>query len=472
VEATVETQLGQEAVDLLCELIRLDTSNPPNKELPVQELLAERLGAVGFECELLHAADPERPNLLARLRGDGDGPTLCLLGHADTVPAGDEGQWSFSPWAGDVVDGEVRGRGAQDMKDQVAAEVAACIALAREGWRPKGELLLVCTADEEAGAHVGAKWLCEEHPDKVRADLVINEGGGASFEFEGRRLYTLCVGEKGVWRFRLRAEGKAGHGSVPSLGDNALIKLAPLLERLREQPPPEPTEAGTAFLSGVLERDLTGAGPGELEAALAELRDRAPLLAAYLGEPMLRVTLVPTMASASDKDNVIPGVAEILVDCRVPPGLGEDHVRERIGEFFGHDFRDPGAPGRTLASPASPVADAPWEETSGFILEFQDRNVGNASPAASPLADSIADWVDANDPGAGVVPIVMPGFSDSHWWRKAFGSETTVYGFSPQRDMDLFEASPLVHSADERIKASDVEFAARFYEDITREVLG
>jgi acetylornithine deacetylase/succinyl-diaminopimelate desuccinylase-like protein len=445
-EAAVETGLGEEAVELLCELLRIDTSNPPNKELPVQELLAARLGDAGFECELLAAEDPERPNLVARLRGEEAGPTLCLLGHADTVPA-DASEWSFSPWAGDVVDGEVRGRGAQDMKDQVAAEAAACIALAREGWRPRGELLFVCTADEEAGAREGAKWLCEQHPDKVRADFVINEGGGPVFEFEGRRLYTLCVGEKGVWRFHLRTQGKAGHGSVPSLGDNALLKLAPFLELLREQPPPEPNEAGIAFLSGVLERDLSGAGPDELAAALDEVREPSPLLAAYLAEPMLGLTLVPTMASGSMKDNVIPGSAELLVDCRVPPGLGEQDVRERLSSFFGAALDD-------------------------AEISFTNSVTGNASPAASPLADSIAAWVEANDPGAGVVPIVMPGFSDSHWWRKAFGSATTVYGFAPQRDMSLFEASPLVHSADERVKASDVEFSARFFRDIAVEVLG
>jgi acetylornithine deacetylase/succinyl-diaminopimelate desuccinylase-like protein len=446
VESVTASRLGDEAVELLCELIRIDTSNPPNKERPVQELLAKRLGAVGFECELLAAEDPERPNLIARLRGEGDGPTLCLLGHADTVPA-DASEWSFSPWAGDVVDGEVRGRGAQDMKDQVAAEAAACLTLARDGWRPRGELLFVCTADEEAGALQGAKWLCEEHPEKVRADLVINEGGGPCFEIDGRRLYTLCVGEKGVWRFRLRTHGRAGHGSVPSLGDNALLKLAPLLEMLRDQPPPEPTEAGIAFLSGVLERDLDGAGTDELAAALDEVRERSPLLAAYLAEPMLGVTLVPTMASGSVKDNVIPGSAEVLVDCRVPPGLGEADVRRRLEAFFG-------------------------EKLNGAEITFAHNVTGNASPATSPLADSIAAWVEANDPGAGVVPIVMPGFSDSHWWRKAFGADTTVYGFAPQRDMSLFEASPLVHSADERVKASDVEFAARFYRDIVVEVLG
>ena len=437
--------VGAEAVDLLGELIRIDTSNPPGRERPVQELLAERLGDAGFKCELLAAEDPDRPNLVARLRGDGDGPTLCLLGHADTVPA-DAGEWTFSPWAGDVVDGVVGGRGAQDMPAPGAAAAPACIARAREGWRPAGELLFVCTADEEAGAIVGAKWLCEERPEKVRADFVINEGGGPCFEIEGRRFYTMCVGEKGVWRFHLRTQGKAGHGSVPTLGDNALLKQAPFLERMREQPPPEPTEAGVAFLEGVLDRELGDPAPDELAEALSELRERAPLLAAYLAEPMLGVTLVPTMAVASVKDNVIPAAASVLVDCRVPPGLGESDVRGRLEEFF------------------AAVGDP-------FEIDFAAQVTGNASPPDTPLAAAITSWVGANDPGAGIVPTVMPGFSDSHWWRNAFDS-ATVYGFSPQRDMTLFDAAPLVHSADERIKASDVELAARFFADISREVLG
>ena len=131
------------------------------------------------------------------------------------------------------------------MKGQVAAEVAAAASLGREGWRPRrGDLLVVTTADEEMGAAKGAQWLCREHPDKVRCDFVLNEGGGASFELGGRRFYPLCVGEKGVFRFELRARGAAGHASVPGLGDNALLKLAPFIERLREQPPPEPTPGG------------------------------------------------------------------------------------------------------------------------------------------------------------------------------------------------------------------------------------
>ena len=247
--------LGDEAVALCAELIGFNTVNPPGNEAPAQELLAERLAEAGFECRLLSAEDG-RPNLVADLAGDADGPTLCLLSHVDTVAASPD-EWSFDPWSGEVIDGMIRGRGAQDMKDQVAAEVATATHLAGDGWRPpRGALKVVVTADEEAGANAGAKWLCEEHPDAVRSDLVVNEGGGAAFELQGKRFYTLCVGEKGPFRFTLRARGRAGHGSVPALGDNALLRLAPLIAKLSEQPALETDPAGVAFLEGVLGREL------------------------------------------------------------------------------------------------------------------------------------------------------------------------------------------------------------------------
>jgi acetylornithine deacetylase/succinyl-diaminopimelate desuccinylase-like protein len=433
--------LGGEAVDLLRRLIRIDTANPPGNEREAQELLASELDGAGFECELI-GAEPERPNLVARLRGEAEGPTLCLLGHADTVPA-DPGEWSRDPWGADLADGQVWGRGAQDMKGQVAAEVAAVGALARDGWRPAGgELLLVTTADEERGAVRGAKLLCEEHPDEVRSDLVVNEGGGASFELGGRRLYTLCVGEKGVFRFNLRARGRAGHASVPALGDNALLKLAPLLERLRTQPDREPTPEGLEFLGAVLGERVDAES---LHAALDRLGELDPLLAAFVAEPMLRVTLTPTMVSASEKENVIPSRAQTLVDCRVPPGMDEPEVRRRVEEL--------------LAG------------SGDFEIEFTEHVVGNRSPSSTPLADAILQTLDELDPGAALVPIVMPGFSDSHWFRKAFGA-ATVYGFCPQREMSLAEAGPLIHGADERIDSADVELAAEFYSRLCRRLLG
>jgi acetylornithine deacetylase/succinyl-diaminopimelate desuccinylase-like protein len=404
------------------------------------------LSEAGFACELL-AAGAGRPNLVARLPGEGEGPTLCLLGHVDTVPA-DPSEWSFDPWAGDIVDGEVRGRGAQDMKDQVAAEVAAAVSLAHQGWRPaRGELMVIVTADEETGAAMGARWLCREHPEKVRCDYVLNEGGGVSFEFEGRRVYTLCVGEKGPCRFSIRARGVAGHASLPGLGDNALLKLAPALGRLRQQPPLEPTPEGIAFVSVLTGERIDPNDPHELAGAVERLRDADPEITAYLVDPMLGVTLVPTQASASPKENVIPSRAEVLVDCRVPPGMGREEALERARAVLG-------------------------EAGDGLELEFSgDPVVGNRSPFDSPLADAIRDWLTDADPGAVLAPIVMPGFSDSHWFREAFGS-AIVYGFCPQREIPLPRAVPLVHGADERASVGDVELAERFYLDIVQEVLG
>ncbi len=435
--------LGSEAVDLLSQLIRIDTVNPPGNEGPAQELIAATLGEAGFECELLEA-EPGRPNLIARLTSGADGPVLCFLSHVDTVPANPD-EWSFDPWSGDVRDGFVLGRGGQDMKDQVATEVAAAAHLGRSGWRPaRGELKVIVTADEEMGAHLGARWLCEAEPEKAYADLVVNEGGGAMFELDGRRFYSVAVGEKGVFRFTLRAHGRAGHGSVPSLGDNALLRLAPVLNRLNEQPALEPTPAGMAFLSGVLDREV-GTDPDDLERALDELRSRSPLLAAYLAEPMLRVTLVPTKTSASARDNVIPSVAEAVIDTRVPPGLDETAVRERIAPVLG-------------------------ELPDQVEIEFTETTTGNESPLGTGFEAAVREWLAEADPDATLVPIVMPGFSDSHWFRKAFGS-SVVYGFHPQRELDLFTAAPLVHGADERAAVSDIELAAQFYEWLARRFL-
>jgi len=441
--AVAQPGLGAEAVELLGELIRLDTVNPPGNEHRAQELLSAKLADAGFEVELL-TAEPGRPNLVATLAGEADGRTLALLGHVDTVPA-DADEWSFDPWAGDVVDGMVRGRGSLDMKGQVAAEAAAAISLARNGWRPpRGTLKLILTADEEAGAAAGAAWLCREHPDKVYADLVVNEGGGGAIEIGGKRFYTLCVGEKGVHRFNVRAHGVAGHASTPGVGENALLKLAPAIERFREQPPMHVTEAGLEFLS-IVRGERLAADEAAVETAVERLRALSPQLAALVVEPMLRVTMTPTRARASEKDNVIPSVAEALIDCRTPPGVGADEVRKLATELLG------------------PLADS-------VEIEFVEQVVGNSSPFDTPLAAAIAEWLAEADPDAALVPTVMAGFSDSHWFRKAFEA-TTVYGFCPAREQGMLESWPLVHAADERAAVADVELAASFFADLPQRVL-
>ncbi len=424
------------APELLQRLIRFNTVNPPGNEGEALEYLQGMLDGMGWETELL-ARVPERPNLVARLKGAEPGPNLALISHVDTVPAKPE-EWTHDPWSGDLEDGYIWGRGALDMKDQVAAETAACLTLARSGWRPaKGDLLLVVAADEETGAHFGAQWLCAEQADKVRCEWVLNEGAGEVVDFNGERFFTLAVGEKGTFRFTLVADGVAGHGSLPGVGDNALLKLAEALPRLRNQPPRESTADTDRFLERLL-----GHPPGDLDAALAEVASGDPLVAKLMADPMLGVTLAPTMAAASNRENVIPSRAELVVDCRTPPGMTEPEVLDRINGVLG---------------------EGDWR------IEFNDPVVGNRSDYGGPLAEALEEWVETVEPGVKVLPMVMPGFSDSHWFRMAF--DATVFGFCPQR-MTLPETKPLVHGPDERVTVEDVELMENLFTWLPPRMLG
>src|SRR3954454_16529179 len=378
--------LQQETAVLLQRLIRFKTVNPPGAERECQEHLAGILRDAGFEVELLGRTE-ERPNLVARLRGEQDGLRLVLLSHVDTVLA-DPGDWQRDPWSGEIAGGELWGRGAQDMKNHTAAEVIAAVSLAREGWRPaRGELMVVTTVDEETGGGEGAVWLCENHPDTVRCDYVLNEGGGTVIPFDDTPVYGVCVAEKGVFRFTLTTRGRAGHASMPGVGDNALLKMAPLLEALSEKRPGlDVTDAPRALLAAL---DLDG--DGDAEKGLERLRERDPRLAVFV-EPMLSVTLAPTVISASEKINVLPAAARMQVDCRVPPGHGEETAIRRVREVLGDD---------------------------GYEIEWHEQVVGNGSAVAAPLIDASRGWVEREDPGARVVPTMLPAFTDSRTFRAA-----------------------------------------------------
>jgi acetylornithine deacetylase/succinyl-diaminopimelate desuccinylase-like protein len=430
--------LQRDAVELTQQLIRFDTVNPPGNEQALQNFLQDKLERAGFECVQVAAVDG-RPNLVARLAGRSDGPKLCLLGHADTVLANPE-DWTVDPWSGELRDGCVWGRGALDMKDQVACEVAAAIALTEDGWRPEsGELMIVVTADEEAGATVGAKWLCEQHPELVRCDYVVNEGGGQVLRVGDRSLYGVCVAEKGVFRFTLTTNGRAGHASIPRIADNALTKMAPIIQALgTASHGPLSLEPEVASLVAAL-----GIEASDAEVALTELGRIDPRLAIML-EPLMGVTFSPTMIQASSKVNVIPAHAHLKVDCRVPPGDGEDAVRESL---------------------AGIVGDGDW------TLTFDEHVVGNRSPAESPLMDVIRSFIEREDPGAVVAASGLPGFTDSRWFREAF-PDCVAYGFMPAKTFDLFEATPLIHSADERVPVEDLGMAARFFAELAPAILG
>ncbi len=270
--------------------------------------------------------------------------------------------------------------------------------------------------------------------------MLVNEGGGEVFEYGGRRCYGVCCAEKGVFRFTVATDGVAGHASMPSMGENALLKMAPLLAAAGGAPAELRADRRAARDAA---RDRRGPrGRRRLDRAHARTADE---MLATMFEPMLGVTFTPTRITASEKINVIPSRAELKVDCRVPPGLGEEEVRRGIAEVLG--------------------------EEDGFAIEFTERVVGNRSPMRSRLMDTIATWVAERDPGAEVVPVILPGFTDSRHFREAF-PECVAYGFFPQRHQSMLEAAPLVHAADERIDVRDLAFATDFFVDLATRTLG
>ncbi|WP_037408781.1 M20/M25/M40 family metallo-hydrolase [Candidatus Solirubrobacter pratensis] len=426
-------ELQEETAEVLARLIRFRTVNPPGDERACQEWLAGYLEDAGLTCEL-HAAEPERPNLVARLPG-GDGPTLGYLSHVDTVLA-DPQDWSADPWSAEVRDGFLYGRGAVDMKDQTAAEAVALATLARRNVKLNGEVKLISVVDEETGGTLGAQWLTETLPDAARVDYLLNEGAGAVMPYGDRRLYGVCVAEKGTFRFRVRTTGTAAHASVPGLAENALLKLAPAITALGGAKPGfDLTEATHALLEGL------GEDPRDPQGALDSVARIEPRLAPIL-DAALRVTFAPTIVSAGEKINVIPARAELRVDCRVPPGMGIETARRRLGEVLDGDVD----------------------------VEFTEEVEGNRSPVASPLMDAIRAWVGEHDPGAEAVPTVLPAFTDCRWFRAAF-PDCVAYGFFPQRHQTLYETWPLMHAKDERIDVRDLGFAAGFFHDLPGRLL-
>ncbi|HMB18540.1 MAG TPA: M20/M25/M40 family metallo-hydrolase [Gaiellaceae bacterium] len=417
--------LRDEAAGLLQDLIRLDTVNPPGNETRVAEHLRSYLEANGVACEL-YARVPERANLVARIPGAADGPRLLLLSHTDTVLA-DPGEWQLDPWSGELRDGQVWGRGALDMKGQVAASAVAIASLAREGFEAPGDLIFAACADEEVGVGFGLQWLVEEHPDAVRAEYCINEGGGDRLVLDGRAFYVCSTAEKMSAPFRITVHGRSGHASRPGMADNALVKAAPIVQRLgvfRDEPEVGPEVA--AFLQAVC-----GEVPRPME-AVSVARAVHPL-AGDIVEPLLGTTLAPTEIEASKKRNVIPNRCQITVDCRILPGHTQAEVEAKVADLL---------------------------DGVAYELEWIEAQGGTRSPVDSPLWDVVESFVAEVEPEAQTVPLLLSGFTDSHWVREAFG--TVAYGFFPMRTMEPEVAARLIHSADERIELDDLELGVRF----------
>lgn len=434
----IDRTLRDEAADLLRDLVRVDTSNPPGRETPAAMLLKEYLEANGVQCEIV-AKDPERANLVARIQGSGDGPSLGLVGHTDVVPA-DAQDWRHPPFSGHVdEEGFLWGRGAVDMKNETATRAVTMAVLAREGFEPRGDLLYFAEADEEDGTEeVGMMWLVKARPD-LRVDFALNEGGGERLELaDGRIVVPLEVGEKATLPILVTALGEAGHASMPTAGANAVPRLAVLIQRLAAHR----TEQHVLPQTRVMIEELAGSFDGDLDSALEQASKLHPSFREWL-PPLFGTTIAPTRLQGSAARNVMPGRASVECDCRVLPGTGETELEAEVRRALGDDL--------------------PYE------IEFLEPPLGGTvSPLDTPLLDVCKQFLAERDPEATLLPSMSTGFTDSHFMRESWG--TVAYGFWPFRSTpgDVYGSG--FHNRDERIHVDDLGYALEFHLEACRTI--
>ncbi|MFG1865270.1 M20/M25/M40 family metallo-hydrolase [Microbispora bryophytorum] len=417
---------GEDEVAELCgDLIRIDSVNAGDNAGPGEreaaEYVAGKLSEVGLEPTILES-DPGRANVVARVEGtDPSRDALVLHGHLDVVPF-DAADWTHHPLSGEIADGCVWGRGAVDMKNMDAMILAVVRRRLSEGRRPPRDVVLVFTADEEAGGHYGAQWLAERHPEVFEGCTeAIGEVGGFSVTTEKGRLYLIEAAEKGIAWMRLTAKGRAGHGSMLN-DDNAVTELAEAVGRLgRHRWPVRLTPTVQAFFEEVFGTEVKAE---DAEAAVATLGPLARMIGATL-----RNTTNPTMLQAGYKANVIPQVATAHVDGRFLPGY-EDEFFQTVDELLGPNV------------------------TRDFVY----HDVAVETPFKGPLVKAMADALIEEDPGSRAVPYTLSGGTDL----KAFSRlGISGYGFAPLRLPEDLDFSGMFHGIDERVPVDSLRFGVR-----------
>ncbi len=439
-----DDNIMNETTKLLRDLIRINTTNPPGNETKAAQYLFDFFSQEDFEPEILESAE-ERGNLLVRLPGKDD-QSLLFLSHLDVVPASPEG-WDLDPWKGEIKDGFIYGRGALDCKSLVAIEALTLVLLKREGFRPKGDLIFAAVANEEKGGKLGAGWLVKNHPDKVGAKFVINEGGGIGVPVKGVNKYLIQVAEKGVFWTKIQMKGTPGHASIPTVGENALVSMAAVVEKLGKH--------RTAIEIQDVVREmifkLVGKGLGSqllltlflTDRLLNRLRKNKPEMS-ELFRALVRITIAPTMFHAGVKENIIPETAEAILDCRLLPGQDFEDLKAEFAKALG--------------------------DLSQLKIEHITQDPGTVSPHDSELFVAIERQIAAADPGATCVPFMVSGGTDSRFFRKAFGS--VAYGFQPiQPDIPLSELIKLVHGRNERISQENLVFGTKILYHLTKDLL-
>lgn len=441
--APIESELGRDARRLCQSLLQIDTTNPPGNERPAADVVDSWLREVGYEPTILESA-PGRANLVCRRKGNGKAAPLLLTAHLDVVEA-DPSEWTHPPFSGLEADGCLWGRGAIDMKHMAAMSVAVLRQLARDNATLDRDVIFAAVADEEAGCDFGSRFLVEEHRALVEAEYAIGESGGFSMHVGSATFYPIQVAEKGICWIRARARGEPGHGSMPR-PDSAVIRLAEAIARLGKTPLP-------AHATGVARRFLeriAAAQPAYLRPLSAIARHPSVISRALRVAPdsgttrgilaILSNTASPTVLRAGDKVNVIPGVAEVLIDGRTLPGQTEDDLLRELSDVLGPEIE------LSVEKSLPPVV---------------------TDPIDSPLLDVIRREILRREPDAHVVPYLIPGFTDAKYFTK---TGARWYGFSPvkiEKDANIRFAD-MFHGIDERIPIAGLAWGADLLYEVVR----
>jgi len=442
-------EVEDEATKFLSELIKINTTNPPGNETAAAKYVAENLGEEGFECELFKSA-PERSSVITRLKGTSEKPSLLLLSHLDVVAA-DAKDWSVDPFGGVIKDGYVWGRGALDMKGMTAVEVMVLKLLKRNHVPLKGDVILAATADEEQGGLSGADYLLRNHHEKIFAPYVLNEGGGAAMPTRKGNVFTVQTAEKGIVWFKVKAKGVPGHGSMPNVADNAIMRMNKVIAKLgnyRAKVSLVPTVK--RFLEEMAKQDPALqepfsrllANPEESDQILDELAETAPQIAEEI-RPRLKMTITPTIIHGGVKENIIPSDCETVFDCRILPGQESAQAIRLIQGLM--------------------------REVDSEKLTFEGLQVQepSESTAETPLYTVISDVLREFEPGCGVTPMLTTGGTDSRFFRR---EGSVCYGFHPMHpEMVSGKIVKLEHGIDERISIENLVFGTSvLYETVKK----
>jgi acetylornithine deacetylase/succinyl-diaminopimelate desuccinylase-like protein len=430
-----------EATDLLQHLIRNrcvnDGTVASGQEARSADLLRSYLDGPGVDMEV-YEPQPGRTSLVAKVHGsDQAAPSLTLLGHTDVVPA-TAADWRHDPFGGELIDGEVWGRGAIDMLNLTATMATALRQLATSGFRPAGDLTYVAVADEEALGTHGAEWLCHHAPDEVGSDYVITESGGFPMDgFDGATRLPVLVGEKGVFWCVLTVRGTPGHGSQPLRTDSALVKAAEVVRRIHaHRPEAQLHEAWVRFIEGMGFPEEIGR-PLLDSSQIDQFCDELPMLGlARQAHACTHTTMAPTVMRAGTKVNVIPDRVELEVDIRSLPGWDTADVRAMLRDALG-DLVDE------------------------VDIEFQSEQEATTSKIDTPLWDSLQRVSRVFYPGARTVPYLSVGSTDAKFHR-ALGS--VAYGFGlHSRAIGFEDYGAMFHGIDERVDTESLRLSTAMW---------